>query len=245
MADPYFRNIAKVEREPSAQPVTKMEFEFERRRITKEDVRELIYREILEYHPKLKKEFLEGTESTGFMYPSAVDHFKKQFAYLEENYGNGATVAPPERQHASLPRPCVFYSDNKMQNSMDITEDFAKCLIKEAERPKPENCMVPMIRPPLQVPQRAQGAAARPGKVVGSLLHYNNCTTSGSELYEQRRATRNPAIPAQYASSYPRRNPSCKTERGDEGIEGTNIVQPKPYVASKVAAAHGGPSGHW
>ncbi|XP_008793663.1 mitogen-activated protein kinase 15 [Phoenix dactylifera] len=245
LADPYFRNIAKVEREPSAQPVTKMEFEFERRRITKEDVRELIYREILEYHPKLKKEFLEGTESTGFMYPSAVDHFKKQFAYLEENYGNGATVAPPERQHASLPRPCVFYSDNKMQNSRDITEDFSKCLIKETEKPKPENCMVPMTRAPLQVPQRFQGAAARPGKVVGSLLHYNNCTTSGSELYEQRRAARNPAIPAQYASSYPRRNPSCKIERGDEGIEGPNIVQPKPYVGSKVAAAHGGPSSHW
>jgi len=38
---------------------------------------------------------------------SAVDHFKKQFAYLEEHYGNGAPVTPPERQHASLPRyPC-------------------------------------------------------------------------------------------------------------------------------------------
>jgi len=61
--------LAKVEREPSAQPVTKMEFEFERRRITKEDVRELIYREILEYHPKMLKEFLEGAEPTGFMYP--------------------------------------------------------------------------------------------------------------------------------------------------------------------------------
>lgn len=44
-----------------------------------------------------------------------------------------------------------------MQNSMDITEDFSKCLIKEAEKPKPENCMVPMTRAPLQVPQRAQG----------------------------------------------------------------------------------------
>jgi len=33
-----------------------------------------------------------------------VDHFKKQFAYLEEHYGKGGTVAPPERQHASLPR---------------------------------------------------------------------------------------------------------------------------------------------
>lgn len=69
LADPYFRNIARVEREPSAQPVTKMEFEFERRRVTKEDIRELIYREILEYHPKLLKEFLEGEESTNFMYP--------------------------------------------------------------------------------------------------------------------------------------------------------------------------------
>jgi hypothetical protein len=46
-----------------------MEFEFERRRITKEDVRELIYRETLEYHPKMLKEHLEGAEPTGFMYP--------------------------------------------------------------------------------------------------------------------------------------------------------------------------------
>lgn len=46
-----------------------MEFEFERRRITKEDVRELIYREILEYHPKMLKEHLDGEEPTGFMYP--------------------------------------------------------------------------------------------------------------------------------------------------------------------------------
>lgn len=61
--------MAKVEREPSAQPVTKMEFEFERRRVTKEDVRELIYREILEYHPKMLKEFLDGSEPTSFMYP--------------------------------------------------------------------------------------------------------------------------------------------------------------------------------
>ena len=69
LSDPYFKNLAKVEREPSAQPVTKMEFEFERRRITKEDVRELIYREILEYHPNMLKEFLDGAEPTGFMYP--------------------------------------------------------------------------------------------------------------------------------------------------------------------------------
>jgi mitogen-activated protein kinase 1/3 len=61
-----------VDREPSAQPVTKLEFEFERRRVTKEDIRELIYREILEYQPKMLREFIEGTESSGFMYPRFV-----------------------------------------------------------------------------------------------------------------------------------------------------------------------------
>lgn len=32
--------------EPSTQPISKLEFEFERRKLTKEDVRELIYREV-------------------------------------------------------------------------------------------------------------------------------------------------------------------------------------------------------
>lgn len=75
LADLYFKNIANVDREPSAQPVTKMEFEFERRRLTKEDVRELIYREILEYHPQMLKEFLQGTDSGGFMYPRSARIF--------------------------------------------------------------------------------------------------------------------------------------------------------------------------
>ncbi|GER42711.1 mitogen-activated protein kinase 16 [Striga asiatica] len=86
LEDLYFRHLARVEREPSTQPVIKMEFEFERRRITKDDVQELIYREILEYHLKMLKEYLEGAEPTSFMYPSVVDKFKKQFAFLEERY---------------------------------------------------------------------------------------------------------------------------------------------------------------
>ncbi|KAK3446238.1 hypothetical protein EUGRSUZ_A01973 [Eucalyptus grandis] len=60
LADPYFKGLAKIEREPSCQPITKMEFEFERRRVTKEDIRELIFREILEYHPQLLKDYLTG-----------------------------------------------------------------------------------------------------------------------------------------------------------------------------------------
>ncbi|KAL4179713.1 hypothetical protein AMTRI_Chr13g88660 [Amborella trichopoda] len=79
-------------REPSCQPITKMEFEFERRRVTKEDVRELIFRDILEYHPQLLKDYINGTERTSFLYPSAVDQFKKQFAHLDESGGKSGPV---------------------------------------------------------------------------------------------------------------------------------------------------------
>ncbi|KAK4482904.1 hypothetical protein RD792_010077, partial [Penstemon davidsonii] len=229
LADPYFRNLARVEREPSAQPVTKMEFEFERRRITKEDVRELIYREILEYHPKMLKEFLEGSEPTGFMYPSAVDKFKKQFAYLEEHYGKGgaatAAAPPAERQHSSsLPRfsvsifahrPCVLYSDNSNQK---LADDLSKCSIKEIEKPQQvdRSSVFPMTRSPVQVPPNIQGgAAARPGKMV-----------------------RNPGQYIVPGSSYPRKqHPSCKNE---DGTEGGLQPKPDPYMARKVAAAQGG-----
>ncbi|XVE84823.1 hypothetical protein DITRI_Ditri17bG0043800 [Diplodiscus trichospermus] len=239
LADPYFKSLAKVEREPSAQPVTKMEFEFERLRITKEDVRELIYREILEYHPKMLKEYLEGSEPTGFMYPSAVDHFKKQFAFLEEHYGNGTTAAPPERQHASLPRPCVLYSDNSVQNSTEVTDNFTRCSIKETEKPQTErSCGIPITRLPRQVPQSIQGGA-RPGKVVGSVLRYNNCgAAAAAETLEQRRMVRNPTIPTQYTatnSSYPRRNSTTQ----DEVVEGSQ------YMARKVAAAQAAPGSQW
>lgn len=41
-----------------------MEFEFEKRRVTKGEIRDLIFHEILEYHPQLN-----GTETTNFLYP--------------------------------------------------------------------------------------------------------------------------------------------------------------------------------
>lgn len=96
----------------------------------------------------------------------------------------------------------------------------------------------------------AAGVAARPGKVVGSVLRYNNCgAVAAAEALEQRRMVRNPAGTTQYtaANSYPRRNPSCKNERVDnDGVESSNGLQPKPqYMARKVAAAQGGSGGHW
>ncbi|XP_031112725.1 mitogen-activated protein kinase 15-like isoform X2 [Ipomoea triloba] len=243
LADPYFRNLAKVEREPSAHPVTKMEFEFEQRRITKEDVRDIIYREILEYHPKMLKEYVEGAEPTGFMYPSAVDKFKKQFAYLEEHYGKGGgVVAPPERQQASsLPRPSVLYSKNcGGQSPADVTNDFSKCSIKEGGNPAMDRKSgIPMTRIPLQVPQAVHGGSGRPGRVVNSATG----RMAAADASEQRRMGRN-IPPPQYAisnsaASYPRRHPNCKS-KNDGGEE-----EPKPnqYMPRKVAAAAPGGSG--
>lgn len=37
--------------------------------MTKEDLRELIFREILEYHPLLLKDYMNGTERANFLYP--------------------------------------------------------------------------------------------------------------------------------------------------------------------------------
>ncbi|KAL8141264.1 hypothetical protein V2J09_007285 [Rumex salicifolius] len=110
LADPYFKGLSKIEREPACQPISKLEFEFERRRMTKDDIRELLYREILEHHPQLLKDYINGNEGANFIYPSAVGHFKKQFAHLEENNGRNGQAVPLQRKHISLPRSTVHSS---------------------------------------------------------------------------------------------------------------------------------------
>ncbi|GER32406.1 mitogen-activated protein kinase 9 [Striga asiatica] len=135
LADPYFHGLANVDREPSTQPISKLEFEFERRKLMKDDVRELIYREILEYHPQMLQEYLRGGDQTsGFMYPSGVDRFKRQFAHLEEHYGKGERGTPPlQRQHASLPRERVPAPKEEVKDS-----DFEKRLATTLESPPRE-----------------------------------------------------------------------------------------------------------
>lgn len=93
MADPYFKGLAKIEREPCCQPISKLEFEFERRRVTKEDIRELLYREILEYHPQLLKDYMNGSEGPNFLYPRLVTYPTLFVVCLSSNFSWGFNIS--------------------------------------------------------------------------------------------------------------------------------------------------------
>ncbi|CAL5196817.1 unnamed protein product [Lathyrus oleraceus] len=171
LADPYFKGLAKVEREPSCKPISKLEFEFERRRITKDDVRELVYREILEYHPQLLKDYMNGTESGNFLYPSAIDQLRKQFAYLEENDGKSGPVPAPERKHVSVPRstvhPCSILPSKQSTHALYDNKQMAEETSNKSFRGVGANSgnQIRMVQPPPRVP-------AKPGRVVGPVLLY-------------------------------------------------------------------------
>ncbi|KAL4369544.1 hypothetical protein GQ457_05G024080 [Hibiscus cannabinus] len=87
-------------------PISKLEFEFEREKLSDDDVQELIYREILEYHPQMLQEYLQGKDHISFMYLRGVH----QSIVLR-------------RKYASLPREriCNDDTDNNDQSIKHIT----------------------------------------------------------------------------------------------------------------------------
>ncbi|KAH7651169.1 mitogen-activated protein kinase 1/3 protein [Dioscorea alata] len=239
LADPYFKGLAKVEREPSCHPITKLEFEFERRRVTKEDIRELIFREILEYHPQLLKDYTNGTERTNFLYPSAVDQFRRQFAHLEENGGKSGTVVPLERKHVSLPRSTVVHStiippreehnlasgrERQISNEL-ITKNF-----RDAER-LPRNPSTSMV-----FPAHPGIPIAKSGKATGPVMPYD--CSSMKDAYDPRRLIRDATLPP-----HPTMRPaySChrNTSKADKmEVEREFLQQQKPShhcLTGKVA----------
>ncbi|KAL5736690.1 hypothetical protein ACOSQ2_031478 [Xanthoceras sorbifolium] len=200
LADPYFKGLAKIEREPCCQHISKLEFEFERRRVTKEDIRELIYREILEYHPQLLKDYMNGNEGSNFLYPSAIGQFRKQFAYLEENNGRSGVVIPPERKHVSLPRSTVHSSTVPPNVQQNVASSESRQMMQETSK----NFRVAdaisasqskVSRPPPRVP------TAKPGRVVGSVVPYNNGRNI-KDSYDARIFCRNAILPPQNVSPH-------------------------------------------
>ncbi|XP_047158838.1 mitogen-activated protein kinase 9-like isoform X2 [Vigna umbellata] len=168
LSDPYFNGLANVDREPSTQPISKLEFEFERRKLTKDDVRELIYREILEYHPQMLQEYLRGGEQTSFMYPSGVDRFKRQFAHLEEHSGKGERGTPLLRHHASLPRERV--PAPKEENNQNDDGENPTAAVDESDSGNPD----------------AQNGPSKPNCSARSLL--KSASISGSKCIDVKKS---------------------------------------------------------
>ncbi|KAG0458113.1 hypothetical protein HPP92_023270 [Vanilla planifolia] len=225
LADPYFKGLAKVEREPSCQPITKMEFEFERRRVTKEDIKELIFQEILEYHPQLLKEYINGAERTNFLYPSAVDQFRRQFAHLEDNGGKSAPVIPLERKHVSLPRSTIVHSTAIPPKDQDNG--------REAER-FPGH--IPRVVS--QAPQRIPMAKA--GNFAGPVMPLESGGIK--DPYDPRRLIRNAAPPNQcsHHSSYCFHRSAARLES-----EKAAFTEPEPRQnANIITNWHGRPAYH-
>ncbi|MCD7453928.1 Mitogen-activated protein kinase 9 [Datura stramonium] len=137
LAHPYFCGLANKEHEPSSRPISKFEFDFERRKLAKEDIRELIYREILEYHPQMLQEYLHGTEHTSFLYPSGADCFKEQFDLLEGHYGGGGRNALHLRRHTSLPRERVCVSIDEETDQHGDLERHVEAAVANKCLPSP------------------------------------------------------------------------------------------------------------
>ncbi|KAF2610833.1 hypothetical protein F2Q70_00009572 [Brassica cretica] len=92
-SDPYFSGLSNSEREPSTQPISKLEFDFERKKLIKDDVRELIYRELLIFrkknirywsiHPQMLEEYKRGGDQLSFMYPRLASIFIEHILFKQ------------------------------------------------------------------------------------------------------------------------------------------------------------------
>ncbi|EOA39917.1 hypothetical protein CARUB_v10008605mg [Capsella rubella] len=255
LADPYFKGLSKVEREPSSQQISKMEFEFERRRLTKDDIRELIYREILEYHPQLLKDYMSGSEGSNFVYPSAIGHLRQQFTYLEENSSRNGPVIPLDRKHASLPRSTVHSSvvPSTIQPNLSATENRRVSFepsrngVASAGHPSTSTYPTKSIGPPPRVPP-----SGRPGRVVESSVSNENgrnlkeayfrSGVSSPHCYFRPNTMTNPGSRNIEASSFqprqqnsvPQSSPTVPPAATSNQTDAETMNQPNPYFQQQL-----------
>lgn len=177
LADPYFQGLANVDYEPSRQPISKLEFEFERRKLTRDDVRELMYREILEYHPQMLQEYLQGEENTNshFLYPSGVDQFKQEFARLEDHKEDEEerNSPPVQRKYTSLPRERVCSSEDEGADSVHAQPSSSSVVFTPPQTPNKDTGLSSQ-----KTTQVDKAAAATPVKRSACLVRSDSICAS-------------------------------------------------------------------
>ena len=118
LAHPYFKDIGNVSREPVGKPMSRLEFAFDQKSFKMSEVRQLLYEETLEYHPKMKEQYF-ANEQSSYVYPSVVDRFKKEFNAMEAGQKKSML-----RSAASLPKGAAFHDMMGRRTSMDRAESF-------------------------------------------------------------------------------------------------------------------------
>lgn len=126
---PFLKPLRNTNKEPSREPVSKLDFGFEFKKMQIEEVRKLIYREVLEYHPEVLKERIsrgDDLSTMNYVIPDAADRFRLQFSDMELNGG-------------SRPRPSISMPPEKIQQlkeqSMKSIQDEEKEENHELETP--------------------------------------------------------------------------------------------------------------
>ncbi len=66
LAHPYLEQLHCLEDEPTRGPLDTTQFEFERRKVTQEALREELYQEMLSYYPDLKVDVVKPLDLTRF-----------------------------------------------------------------------------------------------------------------------------------------------------------------------------------
>jgi len=193
LADPYFAGLSQPSREPASQPVSKVAFEFERRKLNTEEVRELIYRESLEYHPQMLAEYLSGRQPN-FVYPSAVDNFKRQFAHLEaggqgQHHALGQATSLPRERVREFQSEAAKYATAYQRGMSGVS---AASAYPQQQQQQPLVPGYPTGYPSVPPPPQSQAASVGGGGTNGSgMPHHHHQQQQHYQQYHQHAMVNN------------------------------------------------------